>query len=319
MPTEPAALRLDTQNVPRFGTCEAAYTPPPTATTSTSRPSLISRITYATPSDSDATTPSSQVESNAQTILTFADHRNFPIHGNARRVVFAMYVNLIKKGETLAYGTTYVSITHHYDNLVTLYILTYLREEYDLAFLVLLRFQHTNCDQSARLPDLETALQAFTWLPIDAPLCRWIAILYGLRATTEEMETWRHAVSRANEGEDRTEALEKFMHRVERVRSSSERVDILAVLDEWCEVHDHKEGSAEDNECARMQSSLRDMRKEKYGHTKGSSPGVGSSVAMYSSVSGVKRNAEDDISQRSFKYRGSVRSRGRRRGNRGRG
>jgi len=337
VPTESAALRLDTQNVPRTISGEAAYTPPPTTTTNTPKQTLISRITYATPSDSDATTPFSRVESNAQSILTFADNRDYPIHGNARRVLYAMYVNLIKKGETLPYGATHTTLGHHYDNIVTLYILTYLREEFDLAFLVLLRFQHTSCDQAVPLPELETALQAFLWLPSDAPLCQWIIILYGLQGTTEELETWRGVLSRANKGVRRTEALEKLMHGVERVRGSSGRADIWTLLDEWCKVHDHADGSAEDDACAQMQSSLRDImglrrgtmravedtRVDEFGRTRGDSPGVGSSTAMYSSFSGVKRNAEDDISQRPFKYRGSARGRGegrgRGRGSRGRG
>ncbi|CAA9956417.1 hypothetical protein PTMSG1_00025 [Pyrenophora teres f. maculata] len=315
--TAPAALRVDTQNVPSFGSREMLYTPPPTTRSNTPKPSLVSRITNAISSDPIAATACNFYTS--RDVLSFADEINYPIPGKARNVIATMYGKLWKNLETEPYGKRFINLMLHYENLVTLYILTYLRQEYDLAFLVLLRFQHTNCNKPCQLPEVEGVLPLFEWLPADAPLRRWVAILFATRWTSNHMEKMEMQVR----DDERDEALRDFVSQVAIVKGSSDRQNIHALQMRWCEVHSHELGSRDFDECERMEESLEEIgttvvRREDDGRvTRGSSPGAGSSATAGSPVSGFKRRADDDASQRPFKRRGSAR--GRARGGRGRG
>ena len=131
VPSGPATLRLDKQNVPSYASGETLYTPSPTIitnmTSNTLKPNLVSRIARFTPSESDAeitiakTTPIPPSARHPKGLLNFADQIKYPIPDKVRPVIFAMYANLRNKGETQAYGGKHrVALKHHYYNLVTL-------------------------------------------------------------------------------------------------------------------------------------------------------------------------------------------------------
>ncbi|EDU40791.1 hypothetical protein PtrSN002B_002807 [Pyrenophora tritici-repentis] len=313
VPTGPAALRLDTQNVPSFGSHETPYTPPPTTTSNTPKPNLASRITNVVSSGPDSYSHCAYYKS--RDILQFADEINYRVPGKARIVISAMYGKLWKHLETEPYGKRFITLMLHYENLITLYVLTYLRKEYEEAFQVLLRFQHTNCNKPGQLPEVDAVLPLFEWLPADAPLRRWVAILFATRWNFSQMEAMELQVRQ-------NEVLKTFVHEVAAARGSSDGQGVDELQKRWCEVHLHELGSEEHQECERMEESLEEevvptVWRDDRGREAVGRPTRGSSAGPVSPVSGSKRRADDDTAQRPFKWRGSARGRGR--GGRGRG
>jgi hypothetical protein len=82
-----------------------------------------------------------------------------------RSVIYTMYEFLREKDKVEPFGKYLSTLAQYYENLITLYILTYLHEEYGLAFVVLLRFQSTNYQETTQLPTIDTVVRAFEHLP----------------------------------------------------------------------------------------------------------------------------------------------------------
>ncbi|PVH95899.1 hypothetical protein DM02DRAFT_675151 [Periconia macrospinosa] len=135
----------------------------------------------------------------------------------------------------------------YYLALVDLYILATQSNLKDLQYKLLLTFQATNYAQRGSMPHIETVVKAFQYLPVDSPLCRWVLITYAFLWATHDGGTY--AELRENNEDMDTEALAKFLHGIAYIRCEFTPGHDIAVLDRWCEVHEHKVGSKEEQMC----------------------------------------------------------------------
>ncbi|KAF2832536.1 hypothetical protein CC86DRAFT_341125 [Ophiobolus disseminans] len=246
--SDPKVLRLDTKESTITRPRDAATTPSRTAA---NKRSLASRMSI---SENDlAETPSSP--SITSPILQFAERIGIHVNHQVGRVIHAMYLHLRQHREIRPYGARTSNLEHYYSNLVTLYILAFKQGEFDLAYIVLLRFQNTNYSRTGALPGVELAVRAFEYLPQDSGLCQWLAVLYSfLWGTQNEGEYDQFTTYHSNLD---TLALSKLMYAVAYVRDPFTEGHDFAVLLRWCSVHDHAEGSEEQRLCERSQLGLK--------------------------------------------------------------
>ena len=127
--------------------------------------------------------------------------------------------------------------------------------ELDLCYELLLRFQSTNSSDRHDLPELTTAVLAFQFLPERDPLCKWISTLFAFLWQTRLYES-RDEVLKLF-GEVNSDAFCKFLFAVAWVRDPHTKGHNTAVLNQWCEVHDHKFGSAEEASCNMVRDRLK--------------------------------------------------------------
>ena len=254
----------------------------PAHASTTKLPSLASRITPATPAtpavndlrirgaatvgydDGDSNAPVSpgpkRTENgvsgkNPSSILRFAESIGLHFADNVKKVIHAMYTKLQQDREVGPYAGRRGKLEWYYSNLINLYILTYKRKEYDLAYIVLLRFQTTNCNRTRTLPDIEFVVEAFRHLPEDSPLCKWLAILYAFLWGTQDFGEYNLFIHE-RPGLD-TPALSKLLYDVAYIRDPyTEGLD-NAVLERWCGVHNHKSGSPDQLLCEEMRAGLK--------------------------------------------------------------
>jgi hypothetical protein len=166
-----------------------------------------------------------------------------------------MYTKLQKHREIDPYACRRGKLEYYYSNLIMLYILAYRQKEYDLAYVVLLRFQTTNCNRTATLPDIALVVEAFRHLPEDSPLCKWLAILYAFLWGQDNFGEYRSFI-RERPNLD-TLALLKLLYEVAYIRDPyTEGLDD-AVLERWCGVHNHRKGSPDQLLCEKMQAGLK--------------------------------------------------------------
>jgi hypothetical protein len=171
-----------------------------------------------------------------------------------------MYTKLQKHCEINSYACRRGKLEYYYSNLITLYILAYRQREYDLAYVVLLRFQTTNRSQTTTLPDIELVVKAFRHLPEDSPLCKWLAILYAFLWGQDNFGGYRSFI-RERPNLD-TLALTKLLYEVACIRDPHTEGLDHAVRERWCGVHNHKRGSSDQLLCEQMQAGLKtDSRK----------------------------------------------------------
>ena len=270
----PQVLRLDTNETTITRPRDATITP---STAATHKPSLASRITLAetgtsikgasalddeetsgsvsgsTSKSVDTGTPNSAVHTSP--ILNFAESIGIQISSHVGKVIHAMYTNLSHHREVRAYAPRALKLEHYYSNLVILYILAYRKGEFDLAYIVLLRFQNTNYNRTGTLPGIELAVQAFEHLPPDSALCQWLAILYSFLWGTQSEGVYEKFTS--DHPDLHTLALNKLLYAVAYVRDPFTEGHDAAVLTRWCNVHDHADGSPEQRLCEKAQVGLK--------------------------------------------------------------
>ena len=264
-PRAPNMLRLDTQNTHHHG--EAVNTPP---TTTTSR-SLASRITAPDRIRPDA---GEEEDDNNDTpirvsptmdILELADMLQLLKSSNykVRGIIYSMYKFLRETDKVEPFGKYPSTLSQYYENLITLYILTYLREEYDLAFVVLLRFQSTNYQETTQLPTIDTVVRAFEHLPTHAPLCRWIAISYSFLWDTQAQGEWGVFINTNPDVKPKFRSLAKLLHGICYIRDPFTTGGDIAVRKRWCEVHNHlAEAPHQKRACERVTAEFGDSAEE---------------------------------------------------------
>ncbi|KAI4702322.1 hypothetical protein J4E81_002685 [Alternaria sp. BMP 2799] len=292
-PTGPAALRLDTRNIHHRD--ETLYTPPLMNATPGS---LVSRMTAAngrrfndeennvhTPISGD---PGLDMMEFAEQINLFQDYSNPKV----KSVIFAMYSLLDKHGRVEPFGKHRLTLDQYYQNLFTLYIVTYLRKEYHSAYTVLLRFQNTNYHETGELPSIENVVRAFEYLPTHAPLCRWIVILYSFLWGTQHYGSWDMFMNTHPSVKSRVRAVAKLLFGICYVRDPFTTGGDGAVRQQWCEVHNHSTGTREQEE------ACENMKREE----------------RYSSRIGEKRRSDGSPVPRPYKAARGGRGRGRGRG-----
>jgi hypothetical protein len=270
LPTGPAGLRIDTQNVSDFRANAVSNTPPPI--TVTPKPSLQSRITYGNSNDAQPIDGQENEEGTTATtlyrtppgpsgrmseILRFADHIGLGLPEKAKTVIHSMYETLRKAKEIAAYGThKHVSLQQHYENFVNLYILTHQRGEHDLAYIVLLRIQNTNYCCVDELPSAEVVVRAFEYLTPTSPLCRWFAILYSFLWGNVQLGEWDEFTNNHSQVKARPMAFAKLLYAVTHIRDRLTMGGDAAVLRRWCDVHNHVDPE-EKERCEKEKSGLK--------------------------------------------------------------
>jgi hypothetical protein len=105
------------------------------------------------------------------------------------------------------------------------------------------------------LPELSAAVLAFQFLPEKDPLCQWIATLFAFLWQTRLYKS-RDEVLKLF-AEVNRDAFCKFIFAVAWVRDPHTKGHNTAVLDQWCEVHDHKNGSVEEASCKMVRDRLK--------------------------------------------------------------
>jgi hypothetical protein len=195
---------------------------------------------------------------------TSGDARNSPISEVADRIglrlttsLKAMWKHWTNYREILPLtATSQASLNKLYRKLVTLYVLAYHKGESGLCYALLLRFQSTNFSDRDDLPELTTAVLAFEFLPESDPLCQWIATLFAFLWQTRLYESREEVLKMFNQVN--SDAFCKFIFAVAWVRDPHTKGHNTAVLDQWCEVHDHENGSAEEASCKMVRNRLKE-------------------------------------------------------------
>lgn len=195
------------------------------------------------------------ITSNPSPILSYAESIGLHLPSQVGRVIHAMYTHLQQHHEVKPYATRLLKLEHYYSNLVTLYILAFKQRAFDLAYIVLLRFQNTNHSRMGSLPGIELAVQAFEHLPTESALCRWFSIIFSFLWGTQDDGDYDQ-FTQNHPGLDPL-ALSKLLYAVAFMRDPfTEGLD-AAVLTRWCDVHDHTEGSKDKRLCIAMQVGLK--------------------------------------------------------------
>jgi hypothetical protein len=174
--------------------------------------------------------------------------------GKASRLLWHHWMT---KREILPFNATSKDqLNQLYRKLVTVYIHAYHKGELALCYELLLRFQSINFSDRDDLPELTTAVLAFQFLPEKDPLCQWIATLFAFLWQTRLYES-RDEVLKLF-AEVNSDAFCKFLFAVAWVRDPHTKGHNTAVLDQWCEVHDHENGSAEEASCKMVRDRLKE-------------------------------------------------------------
>jgi hypothetical protein len=156
---------------------------------------------------------------------------------------------------------SYMNLQYYYVNLVDLNILARGINNPALEFDTLLQFQMTNFEQDEHLPDIDKAvIRAFEHLPAQAPLCRWIGILFSYVWNTVEDGDYEQFI-RKNISLDPV-ALNKFLYAVAYIRDPHTKGGNKAVYQEWCTVHGHSPSSTEDTRCMNAERACKNMLNE---------------------------------------------------------
>ncbi|KAH7383898.1 hypothetical protein BKA66DRAFT_570089 [Pyrenochaeta sp. MPI-SDFR-AT-0127] len=173
----------------------------------------------------------------------------------------SMCIQWQKDREVRPYAPRRLRLQQYYSNLINLYVLANSEKEMSLAYAILLRFQTTNYNFTGNLPEIGIVVHAFQHLPPDSPLCRWLAILYAFLWGTEHYGNYQDLMEQ-HPNLDHA-ALAKLLYAVAYIRDPLTMGHDIAVLNRWCEVHDHHGGSDNDKLlCNTLRSTVKFDLKE---------------------------------------------------------
>lgn len=97
------------------------------------------------------------------------------------------------------------------------------------------------------MPDIDSSVKLFKYVPAQSPLCQWVLYLFAHLWETGNSGTFDE-LREINQGMD-LEALAKFLHGVALVRCAYTPGRDVAVLERWCDVHSHKPNSVDAKLC----------------------------------------------------------------------
>ncbi|RAR11229.1 hypothetical protein DDE82_000702 [Stemphylium lycopersici] len=261
VPTAPAALRVDTNSpVPPSITSSANAIPRSLASRMTIPDGYRlggREVTSGTPGGAIQTRTPASANPNGS-IVDYANELGIVTPFKTSRVIYFMYDLLRIQRKVAPYGEHNITLQQYYKNLVTLYVLTYKRKEYNLAYIVLLRFQSTNYKKIDELPSEATAVRAFEHLPTTSPVNRWITILYSFLWGNESLGSYDEFMNTHPELRENIPAFTKMHYEVSLIRDSHTPGRDAAVLRRWCNVHNHSAGRPEDKEIC--ESSIMDIQ-----------------------------------------------------------
>lgn len=192
---------------------------------------------------------------NDSPVLRIAERLGLEISKPRDKFIHEMWLHWRNKHEVKPYATRFLTLEQYHHNLVTLHILAQHKKEFDLGFAVLARFQNTNFWSKGKLPSLSTAAMAYQYLPENSDLCRWIARLFSFLWSTQQYESHEDLLTN-HEGLNR-DALSKLLFAIAYTRCPFTKGNDAAVIDQWCAVHHHQEGSKEEALCKEMYETMR--------------------------------------------------------------
>ncbi|KAJ4372928.1 hypothetical protein N0V83_003219 [Neocucurbitaria cava] len=224
----------------------------------------------------------------ADAIIERAELLNFELNRTVRGLLHDMYTQWIDTEMINPFNNINPvngkknRLQDFYKSLMTLYIVAHKESQSDLCYAVLLRFQSTNCRELDGFPMVETAVLAFEHLPTHSPLCEWIAILFAYLWDTVVNGKYETFVTK-RPILDPT-AFSKLLYAIAYIRDPYTTGLDSAVLDGWCDVHDHPDKDSPANfACSKMRSGLTGKRKQL--------------AANESSSNKNKRKAEESLAQ----------------------
>ena len=249
-------------------------TPATSAAFATPKPSLLSRMSMAgseirikgvaSGNVDDFDIPSGYRRTSSEpSIFSVATRIGLEIINPKAKVIHAMWVQWQQTQEIRPFPRRLLTLDKYYENLITLYILAYHKEDYDACFAALVRFQNTNYSYK-EMPGVSSAVLAFQYLPEDSDLCRWLAILYAFLWQTQQYENYEQLLDEYPELD--CNALAKLLFGIAHIRDPFTKGHDAAVLDAWCEVHHHNEGDEKEALCQEMYEStnidIDELRRE---------------------------------------------------------
>ncbi|KAJ4350501.1 uncharacterized protein N0V89_009122 [Didymosphaeria variabile] len=174
-------------------------------------------------------------------------------------VLWSIYDGWDRTGEIRA-KPDHMDLQDYYIYLVDLNIMARTIGNRKLEFVTLLKFQVTIFEQQD-LPEIDkSVIRAFKHLPVDAPLCRWIVIVFSYDWDLVKGGDYNKFVEK-NVDLDPL-ALSKFLYGVAYIRDPYTKGGIEAVLQRFYEVHDHSPGSAEDIQCMFARRACENIMEE---------------------------------------------------------
>ncbi|KAF1972756.1 hypothetical protein BU23DRAFT_534610 [Bimuria novae-zelandiae CBS 107.79] len=178
-------------------------------------------------------------------------------------VVWSMYVEWKQSGSVRAFQPDQMHIYHYYANLVDSYIMATATKDSPWQFAILLRLQATSFHPSSVLPGIKPVVfRAFEHLPVESPLCKWIAILYSNHQRSpldSDFNAFLNNYKSFDQG-----VILKFLYAVACERPAEGGSD--ALLARWCVPHEHKSGSDEDQLCMFEERACKDSLKPREPH-----------------------------------------------------
>lgn len=249
----PSVLGITTRPV-----AETVPTTPLPAVDNTPKPRFVSTLSLIdserNPSkDSDAA--NTPMASKQHPLLDIADQIGMDISGS-ERVLRSMWFHWQKSRIVRPFNEVpKTSLERFYNNLVRCYILAHHAGESALCFTILLRLQNTNYTYRDELPSVPAAVLAFQFLPEDNGLCEWIATLLAFLWGTQQWRNRAHLL--ADFPEIDKDAFCKFIFAIARIRDPFTKGHNTAALAQWCEVHSHAEGSAEEAQCKAVHGEMK--------------------------------------------------------------
>lgn len=172
--------------------------------------------------------------------------------------LWSMYKDWRDNGKIRPFRRRKMDIQKYYLDLVDLIIIAQTIDYSALAFAALLRFQATNFEQQEDLPDINlSVIRAFEHLPVQSPLCQWIAILFAFEWSAPEDGDYDEFISK-NKGLDPA-ALSKFLYGVAYVRDDQTEGGNEAVHSRWFNVHYHIVDLERMEQCAREAERCRQL------------------------------------------------------------
>lgn len=227
------------------------------------KPSLLSRMSFG----AQTRVASADIDNVDNSTSPIKTHSKSPILSIAEsidmklscpvKVIHAMWLQWHTSHQVKSFASVrrLVNLDQYYSNLVTLYILAYHKAELDLCFSILLRFQNTNYTFRGGLPEIATAVLAFQYLPEEDGLCRWVAMLFAFLWGTQQYQSREHLLTEIPDLNH--DALSKLLFAIAHIRDPFTKGHNTAVLDRWCEVHQHKEGDEEEALCKEMYDAMK--------------------------------------------------------------
>ncbi|KAF2189954.1 hypothetical protein K469DRAFT_683299 [Zopfia rhizophila CBS 207.26] len=149
--------------------------------------------------------------------------------------VDSMYNNWVKRGTIQRHRG---KLTDYYEDMISLSIVAHNRNDKDLSYSILLKWQEENYRHASTMPNLESVMTAFKYLPCSSSLCKWIIHFYSFLWSTETYVTYEDFCLQL--GIEKRPS-ESFLYGVAQTRCPFTKGKDIRLLKDWCVLHNHKD------------------------------------------------------------------------------